>query len=93
MAEVAQIDLIRMRIADLTEALNTSNPGMFSYLKDIHVSLMRSPELVHMLTNEERSQVIRGLEVKTGESITTPKAKSAALPKRGAMGGSVADLL
>lgn len=91
-ADLTQLDMVRMRIADLTEALTSQNPGMLTYLKDIHSSLMKAPELVHMLSNAERSAVIRGLEIKTGESITTPKAASKALPKA-KIGSSISDLI
>ncbi len=87
--ELTPLDQLRMRISDLSEALDTAHPGMFSYLKDIHSQLLKAPELVHMLDNEERSKIIKGLEVKTGCSITSPKIK---LPKA-AKGGSIADLL
>jgi hypothetical protein len=86
---MTELDQIKMRIGDLDQALETNHPGMFNYLKLIHQQLMKMPELVHMLTNEERSKVIKGLEVKTGESITTPKLKT---PKA-AKGGSIADFL
>ena len=88
-AQLTQLDLIKMRIGDLDSALETNHPGMFNYLKDIHQQLLKNPELVHMLSDEERSRIIKGLEVKTGESITTPKLKTPKAPK----GGSIADLL
>lgn len=94
MSEVANLttlDKVRMRIGDLQEALETQNPGMLNYLKDIHTQLLKNPELVHMLQDEERRAIIKGLEVKTGEVITTPKGKTAT-PKA-PKGGSVADFL
>lgn len=84
-----ELEQIKCRIADLQEALETSNPGMFNFLKDIHQTLYKNPELVHLLSPEERSQVIRGLEVKVGASITTPKVKAPKPPK----GGSIADFI
>ena len=71
-----EIEQLQMRIAELDAALETANPQMPQFLKLIHTELLKAPELVHMLSNEERATIISGLMKQTGvEVIAATKAK------------------
>lgn len=79
-----QSEHITLRIAELEQALLAAHPQMPMYLKQIHAELLKAPELVHIMTNEQRSILIAALQKQTGASIFTalkakkPTAKSMA---------------
>lgn len=87
---LTQTEHISLRIAELEQALLSQHPQMPMYLKQIHSELLKSPELVHIMTNEQRSILIKALEKQTGTSVFT--ALKAKKPSAKAMAGaSLAD--
>jgi len=64
-----QTEQITMKIAELEQAMLSQHPQMPMYLKQIHQELLKSPELVHIMTNEQRAVLIRSLEKQTGVSV------------------------
>jgi hypothetical protein len=79
-----QTEQITMKIAELEQAMISQHPQMPMYLKQIHQELLKSPELVHIMTNEQRATLIQALEKQTGVSVFAalkakkPTAKSMA---------------
>jgi len=51
---------VRGRIAALAECLDKQDPRLPGHLAAIHKALLESEELVHMLSKEERRQLIVG---------------------------------
>lgn len=84
MKEFTQEEQITTRIGELEAALLSEHPQMPMYLKQIHQELLKHPELVHIMTNEQRALLIRALEKHTGASVFAalkpkkPSAKSMA---------------
>lgn len=72
-----EFQAICMSIAELEQKLLESDPGMPTYLQRIHVALLKQPELVHLLRDEQRSIIIDGLMQQTGEVFSAVVAKSA----------------
>ena len=73
---MTQEEHITLKIAELEQALLSLHPQMPTYLKQIHQQLLKAPELVHIMTNEQRSVLIAALVKQTGTSIFTAlKAK------------------
>lgn len=64
-----QAEHITLRIAELEQALLSQHPQMPTYLKQIHAELLKAPELVHIMTNEQRSILIAALQKQTGTNI------------------------
>ena len=79
-----QAEHIALKIAELEQAMLSAHPMMPNYLKQIHAELLKAPELVHIMTNEQRSTLVSALEKQTGASVFTalkakkPSAKSMA---------------
>lgn len=71
-----EFQAICMSIAELEQKLLEQDPGMPTYLQRIHVALLRQPELVHILKDEQRAVIIDGLMQQTGEVFATAAAKS-----------------
>ena len=71
---------LSMQFASLQEALLTSNPSMPNLLREIHTQLKKDPDVVTLLSEEEISQVVRGLShltaVKFAESVTSTSKKA-----------------
>lgn len=73
---MTQEEHITLKIAELEQAMLAAHPQMPMYLKQIHQELLKAPELVHIMTNEQRSTLIAALTKQTGISIFTAlKAK------------------
>jgi hypothetical protein len=66
---MTQEEHIVLKIAELEQALLSAHPQMPMYLKQIHQELLKAPELVHIMTNEQRSVLIKALEKQTATSI------------------------
>ena len=66
---MTQTEHISMKIAELEQAMLSAHPQMPMYLKQIHAELLKYPELVHIMDNEQRSILIRALEKQTGASV------------------------
>lgn len=76
-----QLDAITMRIAELEASLLAANPMMPTFLRVIHAELLKSPELVHVLTNEQRAVIVAGLQKQTGVEVLAATAAKRKTPK------------
>ena len=81
---MTQEELLNMRIAELEVALLNMHPQMPGYLKLIHAELLKYPELVHIMNNEQRAVLTAALSKQSGISVfqslssKKPTAKSLA---------------
>lgn len=66
---MTQEEQLILKIAELEQALLSQHPQMPMYLKQIHGELLKYPELVHIMNNEQRSILIKALEKQTGASV------------------------
>jgi hypothetical protein len=64
-------ETISLKIAELEAALLSSHPSMPSLLQLILRNLQADPEVVTLLSSEERSQIVAGLMKQTDTQITT----------------------
>ena len=74
-----EFEQICMQIAELEQKLLEQDPGMPEYLRRIHMNLLKQPELVHILRDEQRAVIIDGLMQQTGvmlSAVTASKLKS-----------------
>jgi len=83
---MTQSEHICLRISELEQCLLSQHPQLPTYLKQIHAELLKSPELVHIMTNEQRSILIKALEKQSGISVFT--ALKAKKPSAKAMAGA-----
>lgn len=74
-ATLTNSDIIKQRIYDLQEKLQTAAPGYESLLHNIHQALAKDPDAVHLLTDEEVGTICAGLSKRTGIVIAEEKAK------------------
>ena len=63
-------ETISLKIADLTQSLLTAHPSMPSLLQDILRNLQADPEVVTLLTAEDKSRIVAGLMKQTSTKIT-----------------------
>ena len=71
-----QVFDVREAIADISSKLLSGHPQLPLLLRKVHSALKQDPDIVTILTNEERAIIIRGLEVQTKVKlveIATPK--------------------
>ena len=85
-----EADVILSKIAELSQALEESNPSIASYVKDIHRNLLQFPELVHILQPEQVQTIVKGIEQVNGEKIAEEAKPKARVNKKKE---SLADLL
>ena len=89
-----EADVIISKIAELSQALEESNPSIATYVKDIHRNLLQFPELVHILKPEQVQTIVKGIEQVNGEKIAEeakPKARASKASSKSK--ASLADLL
>lgn len=86
------IDDTFQKIADLEQQLLRNDPQLPTHLAAIHRNLMQYEELVHLLTDDQIHQLIKGQQVVTGAAIMAGATKSKASATRAARGISAADL-
>lgn len=70
-------DAIHQRISDLQAELDKASPNMANHLLQIHKDLGASPELLHVLSEDEIATIAKGLQVQSQVQIVTTKAKPA----------------
>jgi hypothetical protein len=78
--------LLKEKVASLEAALLSAHPTMPTLLKEIHTTLRAQPENVTLMSEEEISVIVRGLQKQTGTYLAESVSKSAKKP------GSVAAL-
>lgn len=74
-AQTPEFEAICMSIAELEVALLQADPQMPQYLRKLHMALLKQPELVHILKDEQRAVIIDGLMQQTGEMLEVQTAK------------------
>lgn len=67
---IPEFEAICMQIAELEQMLLVNDPGMPTYLQRIHMNLLKQPELVHILKDDQRAVIIDGLMQHTGVMLT-----------------------
>lgn len=91
--ELNEVDQIKQSIAELQAQLLEQHPQLPSRLRDIHSRLLKEPQLVQVLTEEEIAVIVQGLMKQTQIQITTPAAKkSSAITKKRVANMSVDEL-
>lgn len=73
---------IAMEMAELEEALNKNVPGFNVILRDIHIKLREDPNTVTLLSEEEISLIVKGLERHANVTLTSKAAKPSAKAKK-----------
>lgn len=68
-------DAIKMKVAELEQAILNQHPTMPTLLKQMHTALRQEPELLHMLSDEEIGVIVQGLSKQTNTVIVTAAAK------------------
>lgn len=68
---------LKMKIAELQDAILQTHPRLPLLLKDIHTTLKNQPETVTLLTEDEIAVIVNGLKQQTKTVIT-----QAAISKR-----------
>lgn len=74
---LTSVDDIHQRVADLQAQLDTASPGIATHLLRIHSDLGKSPELLHVLSEDEIATIAKGLQVQSGIQILAAKPKAA----------------
>ena len=78
--------ILKEKVASLEAALLSAHPTIPTLLREIHTALRAQPETVTLLSEEEISVLVRGLQKQTGVFLAESVTKSAKKP------GSVAAL-
>lgn len=73
-----ELEQLKMKLAELEQALLATDPQMPLFLKQVHSTLLQYPELVHILQPEERAIVISGLKVMANTDVIAPIAQKSA---------------
>lgn len=68
---------IKLKIAELSQALDTGDSSMASNILWIHKQLQDTPEGIHLLSEDEIAIIVKGFEVVSGNKIVSPVKKSA----------------
>lgn len=76
------VDEIHQRIADLQLELDKASPGIATHLFKIHKDLGGSPELLHILSEDEIATIAKGLQVQSQVQLVTAKAKAPSTRKQ-----------
>jgi len=72
-----QAEMIKLQIASLQEALTQQTPQISSLLREIHKQLAANPDCVTLLSEEEISSIVKGLEKQTNTMLVQETVKSA----------------
>jgi len=78
--------ILKEKVASLEAALLSAHPTMPALLKEIHSALRAQPENVTLMSEEEISVIVRGLQKQTGTYLAETVSKGSKKP------GSVAAL-
>lgn len=68
---------VREAIASLSDMLTVGHPQLPTVLRKIHTALKSDPDVVTILSDEERARIIAGLEIQTRTKLVEVSA-----PKR-----------
>jgi hypothetical protein len=73
---------IHEKILKLQELLTTQNPGIDSWLRDIHTNLHKDESLIQYLSPEEIGVIVSGLSIKAKIEIVNEAVKSKSSNKK-----------
>jgi hypothetical protein len=71
-----QSEQLKLKCAELQQALLTENPGYRTILQGIHENIREQPELMYVLSDEEISAVVSGLSKHSNVVIAEEKKKA-----------------
>jgi hypothetical protein len=69
------IESVRMRCAELEQAIAIEAPNYKTLLRTLHEEFAKTPELLYQLKDEEIAVVVSGLAKFTGNEIAEAKSK------------------
>jgi DNA polymerase III psi subunit len=82
---LSEMDQLREKVASLEAIILTKHPTLPSLLSQILQALQQQPEQVLLLSPEEISQVVAGIEIHKGvflaASVTKPAAQKTGIAK------------
>jgi hypothetical protein len=68
---------LREKVASLADALLSKHPRMPTLLREIHTTLLKYPEQVTLLAEDDISTLVSALQVQTGISFAASASKPA----------------
>ena len=74
-APLGEADQLRAKIMDLQSSMQRQAPNYEHLLHTIHSALARSPDTVHLLSDEEIGVIVAGLSKKTNVVISAQLAR------------------
>ena len=80
-APLVEADQIKEKIIHLYESLQARLPNYEHLLHIIHTALLKSPDTVHLLSDEEIGIIVSGLSKKTGVILAEKQKKADAKKK------------
>lgn len=87
------LDTVIEKMQNLEAQLQEENPGIDQWVKDINSDLRQWPELVHLLSNEQRKPYYMALREITKVAISAKTSKSRKASNKLADGRQVGDLI
>lgn len=78
MTSMTESDVVKLRIAELQQALLQKLPSMPTLLREIHKQLTALPEVVTALSESEINVIVESLESYTKVDLAASVSKSAA---------------
>jgi hypothetical protein len=78
MSEVNEGFALKEKVADLSQAILDKHPRMPTLLREIHTTIRQYPEQVTLLSEEEISTIVSGLQVQTNTAFAAAVSKPAA---------------
>ena len=75
---LSEVDQLKEKVASLTNVILTKHPTLPSLLSQILQALQQQPEQVLLLSPEEVSQIVAGIETHKGVYIAASVSKPAA---------------
>lgn len=77
------VDQLKMKCAELEQALLSENPEYKNILHKMHEEIRQTPEFIYMLKDEEIAVIVSGLSKMTGVQIAEVKKKEKITAKKG----------
>jgi hypothetical protein len=66
---------IKLKIAELSQALEAGDSSISSNILWIHKQLQETPESIHLLSEDEIATIIKGFSIASGNNIVAPVKK------------------
>jgi hypothetical protein len=77
-AELTLADQLKEKVLSLSSAILSKHPTMPTLLREIHTTLLKYPEQVTILSEQDISIIVSGLQVQTGATLAASVSKPAA---------------